>query len=145
MSYQSWHVYGYGVMLSDFTNISIAAVIDLVQQAPHYAVGFNEWRSECELEDLTLDDLEEFDQDFCLGLATILKEIIEECEGIVLTACSDFDGNKYLLYAQEYPWRMSEAEKGLQENDIRSLFVKYLSKITDETIDVDYYGPENGG
>lgn len=145
MSYQSWHIYGYGVMLSDLTNISMAAVIDLVQQAPHYAAGFNEWRSECELDDLTLDDLEEFDQNFCLGLATILKEVIEECEGIALTACSDFNGNKYLLYTQEYPWRMSEAEKGLQENDVRSLFVKYLSKITDETFDVDYYGPENGG
>ena len=145
MSYQSWHVYGYGVMLSDFTNISMAAVIDLVQNAPQFAVGFNEWLNGRGSNDPALEDLVDFDQDFCLGLATILKEIVEECEGIVLTACSDLDGNKYLLYSQEYPWRMSEAEKGLQEDDIRSLFVKYLSKITDETIDVDYYGPENGG
>ena len=145
MSYQSWHVYGYGVMLSDFTNISMAAVIDLVQNAPQFAVGFNEWLNGRGSNDPALEDLVDFDQDFCLGLATILKEIVEECEGIMLTACSDFDGNEYLLYAQDYPWRMSESEKELQEDDIRSLFVKYLSKITDEPIDVDYYGPENGG
>ena len=144
MSFHSWHVYGYGVMLSEITNISASAVIDLVQLAPQFATDFA-WRSECGLNDLTLEDFEEFDQNLCLGLATVLKEIIEECEGIVLTACSDFDGNKYLLYTQEYPWRMSEPEKKLQEDDIRLLFVKYLSKITDETINVDYYGPESGG
>lgn len=145
MSFHSWHIYGYGVMLSEITNISVPAVIDLAQLAPQFATDFNAWRSECGLNDLTLEDFADFDQESCLGLATVLKEIIEEREGIVLTACSDFDGNQYLLYTPEYPWQMSELEKKLREGDIQSLFVKYLSKITDETIVVDYYGPENGG
>ena len=40
---------------------------------------------------------------------------------------------------------MTELEKSLKQEDIQSLMVKYLSRIADEAIDIDYYGPENGG
>ena len=145
MSFYNWHTYGYGVKVSELTEVSMRKVLDLIQTAPNLAKRFNEWLQSCGIEEPTLDDLEEYDDDYRLGLASILKEVIKEVEKVELTACDDFDGEKYLLFEQTYPWRMTELEKSLKEEDIRSLIVKYLSRITDEVITADYYSPENGG
>lgn len=40
---------------------------------------------------------------------------------------------------------MSDVEKTLTEEMLQSIFVKYISKITDEQITIGYYDPENGG
>ena len=120
-----WHTYGYGVNVSEIGYVSFRKVVELVQTAPEFAVEFNKWLSEYGVDYPTVDDLEEFDADYCLGLVRVLKEVILEVENIELTACNDFDGNKYLLFEQTYPWRMSNLEKSLKEVDIQSLFVKY--------------------
>lgn len=145
MSWYGWHTYGYGVKISELSEISMSKVVELVQTAPNFANDFNEWLRDCEIKEPTLDDLEEFDAYHCLGLVTVLKEVILEVEKVELTACEDYDGEKYLLFGQCYPWRMTELEKSLKEEDIQSLMVKYLSKITDAAITIDYYEPENGG
>lgn len=145
MSFYSWHTYGYGVKVSELCEISMSKVVELVQTAPNFAKYFNEWLRDCEIKEPTLEDLEEFDADYCLGLVSVLKEVIYEIEKIELTACDDFDGEKYLLFGQTYPWYMTDLEKSLKAEDIQSLMVKYLSKITDETITIEYYDPENGG
>lgn len=145
MSWNCWHTYGYGVKVSAFQKISMSKVVELIQTAPNYAKKFDKWLQECEIEEPTLGDLEEFDEDYCIGLATVMQQIILEKENLELVACSDFDDNTFLLYPQGYPWNMNEQEKSLTEQDIQSLMVKYLSKITDEVITVDYYEPENGG
>lgn len=145
MSFVTWHTYGYGVQISDLKNVSIDKVLELIRSAPDLSKRFEEWIRDCEITEPTMEDLEEFDNDYCIGLATILRSVIEECEGISLTACTDYEGNSYLLYAQTYPWWLTEKEKSFTEADIQSLFVKYLSRITDDAITVDYYDPENGG
>ena len=73
-----------------------AALLDL---APKFKAKIEGWLSEREIQEPSWDDYMEFDQDFCLGLATILNEIIVEAEGIELTACDDYDGITYLLYS----------------------------------------------
>lgn len=145
MSYESWHTYGYGVQISAIGNIAMSKVVEQVQSAPKYAEGFNKWLQNRKDKELTLEDLEEFDDDYGIGLATILAKVIRECEGVELTACNDLDDETYLLYAETYPWCIPENQKSLKEEDIQSLMVKYLSKLTDEAITVDYYGAENGG
>ncbi len=145
MSFETWHIYGYGVKISELCEISMSKVVELVQTAPNFAKDFNEWLRDCEIKEPTLQDLEEFDAEYCLGLVMVLREVISEVEKIELTACEDFDGEKYLLFEASYPWRMTELEKSLKEEDIQSLMVKYISKITDEAIEIDYYSPENGG
>lgn len=145
MSYETWHIYGYGVKISEIAEISVSNVVEMVQTAPNFAKNFNEWLRDCDIKEPTLEDLEEFDTDYCLGLVSVLREVISEVENIELTACEDYDGDKYLLYSRSYPWRMTELDKSLKEEDIQSLMVKYISKITDEAITIDYYNPENGG
>lgn len=87
----------------------------------------------------------EFDQDYNLGLAYILQQVILEAEGIEFTACNDFDGRIYLLYGPSYPWDMPERDISLKERDIAHILAKYLRLLTDENIPVDYHSPENGG
>lgn len=146
MSFETWHTYGYGVLISDLKNVSMDKVVALIQTAPKIAEAFNEWREEENIEEVTPDDLVDFDEYNGYGLATILQDIIEEREGISLTICRQYDQEKYyLLYGETYPWFISDAHKNLTEEDIQSLFVKYLSQITDEAITIDYYGPEDGG
>ena len=145
MSWHGWHTYGYGVKVSELQNISMSKVVELIQTAPEYAKSFNDWLKNNDIKEPTLEDLEEFDEDYCIGLATVLAAVICEREGIELTACNDFENETYLLYAQTYPWYLSDKEKTLKEQDIRLLLVRYFSKITDEVITIDYYDPENSG
>lgn len=145
MSSYYFRTFGYGVKISELQNIVVSKVVELIQTAPQYAKVFNEWLGSCGVEKLTLDDLKEFDDDYCLGLATILSEVIGECEDIWLTPCGDLDDETYLLYTPRYPWYMNRQDKSLKESDIQSLLTKYLSKITDEEITIDYYDPEDGG
>lgn len=144
MSFRTWHIYGYGVNISALEKISVEKVVKLVQSAPRLAVPFNEWLSQRGNSVLELEDLLDFDEDLYLGLPTILKEVILELEGLELTACNDFEDRTYLLYEKTYPWQMSDMETKLTEETLQSIFVKYISKITDEQITVEYYDPENG-
>lgn len=145
MSFEVWHIYGYGINLSELAGISFRRVVELVRTAPEYSIKFNKWLSEYDVEYPTIEDLEDFDCDYGLGLATVLQEVLRERENIEFRACDDFDGNQYLLFEKCYPWQMSDLEKSLKEEDIKSLLIKYLSQITDEDIEIDYQSVENGG
>ena len=87
----------------------------------------------------------EFDQDYLLGLATLLQKVIEEAEGIQMTACNNFDSVAYLLYSPSYPWQLKNSERDLTEEQIVQLFGRYVRILTDVPIDVDYQSVENGG
>ena len=100
MSYETWHIYGYGVKISEIAEISMSNVVEMVQTAPNFAKNFNEWLRDCDIKEPTLEDLEEFDTDYCLGLVSVLREVISEVENIELTACEDNEGDKYLLYSR---------------------------------------------
>ncbi len=87
----------------------------------------------------------EFDQDFYLGLATILKMVIEEAEEICLTACDDYNSVSYLLYQPMYPWYMDSVDRDLTEEKTAEIFRRYISILTDDPIDIGYQEVENGG
>lgn len=145
MSYVSWHIYGYGIIVSDLKKVTYERVEQLIHKAPKYEEGYKTWLSENGITNPSLDELIEFDEDFGLGLATTLQEVILEAEGIELTACIDYEDKTYLLYEPTYPWNLKETEIRFTEEFIRSLLIKYVSIITDEQITVDYEGAENGG
>ena len=54
-------------------------------------------------------------------------------------------GVRHVVFAQAYPWQMSEQEKALTENNVREVFEKYIKILTDEPVKVDYWIIENGG
>lgn len=87
----------------------------------------------------------EYDTDYDLGLAVILREAIQEIEGIELTVCDDFECNRYLIYQPSYPWNLSDTERNLTEDGMTELFQRYTGILTDETISIDHQSVENGG
>lgn len=87
----------------------------------------------------------EFDRDYYLGLATILQQVIEEADGLCLTACDDSSGRTYLIYQPRYPWEITEKELDLTEDKLNELFSRYVSILTDDPIEIDAQEVENGG
>lgn len=87
----------------------------------------------------------EYDTDYDLGLAVILREAIQEIEGIELTVCDDFECRKFLIYQPSYPWNLSDTERDLTEDGLTELFQRYTGILTDEPILVDHQSVENGG
>ena len=145
MSYDIWHNYGYGICVDDIGEENIERLQTLLLQAPEVKAKIESWLTERKIKAPSWDDYMEFDQDYHLGLATILSEVIAEVEGINLTACDDYDGNAYLLYKPMYPWQMGDMDCGQTEEKIVGIFRRYISILTDTPIEIDYQEVENGG
>lgn len=145
MSYVSWHTYGYGICVSDITECTVDRLQNLLSLAPKFQDEIQSWLEECEITEPSFEDYLEFDQDFRLGLATILKEVILEVEGIELVACDSYDNRDYLLYCPGYPWYQKGRKQLQTEEEAETLFRKYISVLTDDAIDIDYQSVENGG
>lgn len=145
MSYRPWIDYGYGICVSYIEVDSVERLEKLLSLAPKFHSDIQDYFKECGITEPTVDDYIEYDDQYCLGLATILKEVIQEAEGIELCACDEYDGGNYLIYPPLYPWQMTEKDKPLTEELLNELFWKYVSILTDEPIDIDYQSVENGG
>ena len=145
MSYDIWHNYGYGICVDDIGEENIERLQTLLLQAPEVKAKIESWLTERKIKAPSWDDYMEFDQDYHLGLATILSEVIAEAEGINLTACDDYNGNVYLLYKPMYPWQMSNMDCGQTEEKIVGIFRRYINILTDTPIEIDYQEVENGG
>lgn len=144
MSFESWHTYGYGICVSDIKERSVERLKKLLALAPSYQKEIQEWLDECEIADPTFDDFLNYDQDYYMGMATILKDVVWESEGVKLEACDDFEGKDYLLYGPSYPWNCV-GRRLKTEEEAEELFRKYVSILTDEPIEIGYQSVENGG
>lgn len=145
MSYSTWHTYGYGICVDDISGFTVEKLQKLLSLAPKYEANINEWLKENDIDNPTLEDYYEYDEDWCLGLATILKEVILEAEDIELTACNDFDDNRFLVYEPWYPWELTEKDKSITRESLDEIFTKYISVLTDEIPSINYQSVENGG
>lgn len=145
MSYQSWHIYGYSICVSKLQNVTVEKLRVLLSMAPEYQAKVENWLKESEISEPTVEDYYDFDQDYYLGLATILKEVIQEAEHVELTACDDYDGAEYLLFEPLYPWQIREEERFLTEEKIAKLLRKYIQILSDSVLEIEYQSVENGG
>ena len=94
-------------------------------------------------EDLTLDDFNELEGDYCeKGVAYVLNQIIDD---IPIEFAYDYYGVQYILYTPTYPWSMTDTDKTLTKEDVENMFKKYVKILTDKDINIDYYSVENGG
>ena len=102
MSYRTWHNYGYGINTSAIPDASVGQMNALLERAPKFKEKVEEWLTKHEIIEPSYEDYLEYDDVCMCGLAAILSEVIEEAEGVVFTACSDFDGDQYLIYQPSY-------------------------------------------
>lgn len=147
MSYETWHTYGYGICVSEIEvkKPDVKRLKSLLSLAPKLNKRIEQWLAEAEIHSPEYEDYMEFDEEYMLGLAYLLKEVILEAEAVEFTACDDFCGNTFLVYEPQYPWKTGERERLMQESDIQAIFQKYVSVLTEEAIEIDYQSVENGG
>ena len=81
MSYTTWHNYGYGICVDDIKTRDVTRLESMLKLAPNLDREIHRWLEECSISEPVWDDYMEFDQDFMLGLATILQKVIEDASG----------------------------------------------------------------
>ena len=146
MSYTTWHNYGNGICTDDIQEHSVTRLQELLELAPQFHAEVQSWLLEQDITAPTWEDYMDYDSDdYDLGLATIIKEVIEEAEGFDLTACDDCNGKGYVLYQAKYPWQITDTDKPLTEKKLTDIFNHYVSILTDEAIPVEDQSVENGG
>lgn len=147
MSYHTWTTNGYGICVDDIETTA-KKLLELAAMKPEVLKDVREYLSEYldkeyDDEDLTIDDFDDLEGDYCeRGVAYLLFRVIDEID---ITYADDYDGVQYILYCPSYPWCMSEKEKNLTKEDVDSIFNKYISILTDEHILITDYSVENGG
>ena len=147
MAYHTWHVYGYGIC-TDTIKTTPEKIENLLTQAPKLRECIHDYFRDCEIDTPSVDDYTETAEDLfetCYGIATLLKAVVSEAEGLDLIACDDYDCSNYLVFTPEYPWQMTEIERGMTEEKLNEIFRKYVNILTDVVIEIDNQAVENGG
>ena len=147
MSYHSWTTDGYGICVDDINTtperlLKLAAMkTETLDDVRDYLNGY--FDGEYNNEDLTIDDFDDLEGDYCeRGVAYVLFHVIDEID---IVYADDYDGVPHILYCPKYPWSTPENEKNLTREDVKNIFKKYISILTDEPVIIDYYSVENGG
>lgn len=152
MSYESWHTYGIGFCTEDIATEKFFSGNDYVQRlesllscAPVFQEKVRSCLEERGIQKPDWDDYCEYDDEYYCGLGTLLAEVIREAENLDVIACDDCNGHVYVLYSPRYPWQMEDREKNLTEEEVKEIFRKYISILTDASVEVDEQSVENGG
>ena len=119
MSYSTWIVYGYGICVDDIETTA-EKLLELASMDKDVLKDVREYLDEVypngyKDEDLTLDDFNELEGDYCeKGVAYVLNQIIDD---IPIEFAYDYYGVQYILYTPTYPWFMTDTDKTLTKED----------------------------
>ena len=161
MSYQSWHEYGRGIDFSQFehdceengTPITVEGIERLLifapktQESVHNFLALRKGAHEPGWSP-TKEDYEEWDVDYGIGLAYLVAEAIKESTGFEhVLACTDFEGDHFLIFSVGYPWMMSEPERNITRDVWDKVLRMHLLLLNPDApvIDIDDLSIENGG
>ena len=138
---ETYHIYGFGVELSQLGEISLDRLEQLIGMAPVLESKIKKWFNDEKIKKPTLENYYEFDEEN-LGLPALLKEVIFELEGVDLTACEDLNNRTYLLYESRYPWNMTPVDCFMTPERLSSLYRKYIRIISDSDYEIEAHGVE---
>ncbi len=148
MSFHTYHVYGYGIAISDLGKIDDEKVMQIIDMAPQFKERAQEHFKSENIENPSVNDYLEYaleDSSTNCGLSQIISCAIYENEKIEFTACTDFSDEEYVLYEQAYPWHMSKLDFTMTEDKVKEILQKYIKVLTDKEIEICSRDPENGG
>ena len=135
-------VCGYGICVSDeIKNYSFDSVKALIAMSEKLQQELKDCIDDCEQE--SNGDVEEFcdllssETEEEAGLATLLSEVIHDCEGINLLGTTDSWCNSFLILEKKNPWNYTENERHLSSEDIDEVIRQYVSVLTDEDVLID--------
>lgn len=138
---ETYHIYGFGVELSQLGQISLDRLEQLIGMAPVFESKIKKWFNDEKIKKPTLENYYEFDEEN-LGLPTLLKEVIFELEGVDLTACEDLNNKAFLLYESKYPWNMTPVDCFMTPERLSSLYRKYIRIISDSDYEIECHSVE---
>ena len=138
---ETYHIYGFGVELSQLGEISLDRLEQLIGMAPVLESKIKKWFNDEKIKKPTLENYYEFDEEN-LGLPTLLKEVIFELEGVDLTACEDLNNKAFLLYESKYPWNMTTVDCFMTPERLSSLYRKYIRIISDSDYEIECHSVE---
>lgn len=144
MSYIETIIYGYGCEVTFPTNDK--SIEKLIAFAPEYKEKIFGILEKNSIDKPEVSDYLEYGKICEEGLATILSEVIFECENLFLTACSDYNCYNYLVYEPSYPWTKSGGFVPKSPEDIERIIKKYVA-VLNPNVDVKfgYLEIHNGG
>ena len=102
MSYTTWHNYGYGICVDDIKTRDVTRLESMLKLAPNLDREIHRWLEECSISEPVWDDYMEFDQDFMLGLATILQKVIEEVAAQTLPTGYGYEYRSYSSWSPSW-------------------------------------------
>ena len=138
---ETYHIYGFGVELSQLGEILLDRLEQLIGMAPVLESKIKKWFNDEKIKKPTLENYYEFDEEN-LGLPTLLKEVIFELEGVDLTACEDLNNKAFLLYESKYPWNMTPVDCFMTPERLTSLYRKYIRIISDSDYEIECHSVE---
>lgn len=138
---ETYHIYGFGVELSQLGEISLDRLEQLIGMAPVLEAKILKWFKDENINKPKLENYYEFDEEN-LGLPTLLKEVIFELEGVDLTACEDLNNRAYLLYESKYPWNMTPVDCFMTPERLSNLYRKYIKIISDSDYEIESHSVE---
>ena len=144
MSMQTNIQYGYGIITSHIKVEDIEKLKALIHRLPEYEKDLNVYFEAENITEPTIKDYYTYMEDYN-GLAGVFETLIYEEEGIELCACSDDNGDFYLLYPESYPWYMGKLDLSMTEDKLKQLFQRYVALLTDKQVDIDYQRCEKCG
>ena len=145
MSYHTWHNYGFGICTTALENADTSRIRALIHCAPAYEQKVEALLQAQGISDADTEDYLALHINSSYGIASIMADVIEEAEDLILTACDDYDSSNFLLYMPSYPWAMRANECTLTEERVRHIIEKYAAILSDEIMEIGYESVENGG
>lgn len=157
MSHVSWHNYGRGIQFDDVyasckrhgDPITAEDLERLLACAPLFAASLHKTFLETGIENPTVEQYEDWDDCYCLGLAGLFAEVVREAEELpYIYACDNHDSEVFVIFGKAHPWDYSEKERQITQEQIDAIFLKYLGILKPFLIDdinIDDEEVENGG
>ena len=141
----SWINYGYGICVSNLKIDSVERIEKLLSLAPNCREKVHAWFKAESITNPTVDSYYEYDGMDCNGMTNIICESLYEASGVMFYECDDYNDNDYILYMPSYPWLLRKSEINVTEEQLKDIFMKFCSIITDTVIEPEYQEVKNSG
>ena len=130
-------IVGYGIEFGHDcgSNTTVERIWEMLSHAPNVKREVEKWFRECDIsmEEATVEDFAEFDQEEYIGIPALLVAVIKENYDISIRATSDDGGHVYVYMPKCFPWHMTDFEKHLTQDDFDGIIKKYYNMLYDDS------------
>lgn len=130
MSMQEYEMRGYGIGFrgNDSIETTVEKIEEMLKLAPVLNGEIKEWFLEIGVEEPTVEDYSDFEQDKYCGIPAIIAMAMnEKYEAEFVEYDADDDGTVYIYIPCLLPWQMTNFEKNLTEEKASDLFREFYN------------------